>query len=174
MLPLKEEVTNRLPWLLQDLGFRITFHDYSYKAMGSSVVELQSDSLRLRFVRDRGPVYVEVAPLSDPERWLELKPLWAILTGHIADPELEGWGWFIRDNFAQLADVLGPRFPQTLQKFEQRQSENRAYLANRYPRPGLLRRFVALRHTTTFGALLMGPAGWAIAAALIVWETLVR
>jgi hypothetical protein len=174
MGPLKEEVTNRLPWLLRDLGFYVTFHDYSYKEMGGSVVELESDSLRLRFVRDRGPIYVEVASLSEPERWFELRALWAILTGQSADPELEGWGWFIRDHFAQLVEAFGPNFPHAIQEFERRQREARESLERRYPRPGLLRRFVALRYTTTAGALLMGPAGWVIAAMLILWETLVR
>ena len=40
--------------------------------MGDSVAELQSDSLRIRFIRDKSRIHVELASLSEPERWLEL------------------------------------------------------------------------------------------------------
>jgi hypothetical protein len=64
--PLKEELPRRLPWLFDELGFQTTFHDYSYKAMGSSVVELESNSLRVRFKNDRGSISIDVASLSEP------------------------------------------------------------------------------------------------------------
>ncbi len=172
--PLKEEVTSRLPWLFQDFGFRITYHDYSYKEMGNSVVELQSDSLRLRFVRNMGPVSVDVASLSEPERWLELRSFWAIIFGDGPDPELEGWGWFVRDHFAQLMDILGPKFPQAIQQYDQRKGEIREILASKRPRRTLGYRILALQHTSPVGALLMGPFGWVIATALIVWNTVIR
>lgn len=90
--PLKDALENRVPWLFQELGFRVTDHDYSYRQMGSSIAELQSDSLRIRFIRDRSVIQVELASHSEPERWLELGFLWYALTGHRPEPELEGWG----------------------------------------------------------------------------------
>ena len=70
--PLNDELPKRLPWLFEELGFRTTFHDYSYKAMGSSAVELESASLRVRFTNDRGRVALEVASLAEHDRWMEL------------------------------------------------------------------------------------------------------
>jgi len=172
--PLKEAVTSRLPWLFQDFGFRVTYHDFSYKEMGNSVVELQSDSLRLRFVRDRGPISVQVASLNEPERWIELRSFWAVLTGDGPDPELEGWGWFVRDHFSQLVELLGPKFPQSIQQYDQRQKEIRDIVASRYPRPRIGNRILALRYKSSLAALLMGPFGWIIAAALVVWNTVIR
>jgi len=61
---LKEELTNRLPWLFDDLGFRIGEHNYSYKQMGSSFAVLESSSLRVKFVNERGSIGVEVVSLS--------------------------------------------------------------------------------------------------------------
>src|SRR6266403_166307 len=103
---LREELIARFPWLF-DLGFRITEHDYSYNHMGSSFAELESDSLRVRFINDRGSIGVKVASLSEPERWMELGFLWLSLTGDRPSPELDGWAWFLRDHLPQLADALG-------------------------------------------------------------------
>jgi hypothetical protein len=118
--PLKEELENRVPWLFQDLGFRVTHHDYSDRHMGDSVAELQSDSLRIRFIRDKSRIQVELASLSEPERWLELGFLWYALTGHRPEPELEGLAWFLRDHLSALQDALGPGFSQTKQQFRAR------------------------------------------------------
>jgi hypothetical protein len=107
---LKEELTSRFPWLFDDLGFRISEHDYSYKAMGSSFAVLESGSLRVKFVNERGVIGVEVASLLEPERWMELGFLWLSLTGERPSPELEGWVWFRRDHLSEIAEALGPTF----------------------------------------------------------------
>ena len=73
----------------------------------------------------------------------------------------------------EIDDELKELF-DTIQEFERRQREAHESLERRYPRPRLGHRILALRNTSALGALLMGPAGWVIAAMLIVWETLVR
>ena len=163
--PLKEELENRVPWLFQDLGFRVTYHDYSDTHMGDSVAELQSDSLRIRFIRDKSRIYVELAALSEPERWLELGFLWYALTGVRPEPELEGLAWFLRDHFSELEDALGPKFPHTKDQFARRQEEKSEILARYLPRVTLAGR---LRHfkATPLGMLVMGPLGWIVAAGL--------
>jgi hypothetical protein len=162
--PLKEELENRVPWLFQDLGFRVTHHDYSDRHMGDSVAELQSDSLRIRFIRDKSRIQVELASLSEPERWLELGFLWYALTGHRPEPELEGLAWFLRDHLSELQDALGPGFSQTKQQFERGRKEVAKFLRYRPPVTlvGRLRHFKA----TPLGMLLMGPIGWIVAAGL--------
>jgi len=170
---LKEQIIERLPWLLDDLGFRITYHDYIDKAMGSSEVELESDLLRVRFSYDGTGIGVEAASLSEPDRWFNLGFLWYALTGDKPQPSLEGWAWFVRDHLAELAEALGPKLPQTKVEFERRQQESREILARHCPPAtlaGRIRRFKA----TPAGAMLMGPGGWMVAAALIVWEFLIR
>jgi hypothetical protein len=114
---IKEELINRFPWLFEDLGFLIVTHDFSHRVMGSSFVVLQSDSLRVRIVNERGSVYVELAPLEEPERWMELGFLWRALTGDRPDPSLDGWVWFLRDHLAQLTEALGSNFEKTKAAF---------------------------------------------------------
>jgi hypothetical protein len=165
--PLNEELQNRLPWLFHDLGLRITHHEYSHKQMGNSVVELESDSLRIRFIRDRSRIQVELASLSEPERWMDLGFLWYTLTGYRPEPELEGWAWFVRDHLGELADALGPKLSQTKQQFERKQEESREILARYRPRltpAGRIRHFKA----TPLGMMVMGPLGWIVAGGLIV------
>ena len=120
--PLKDEVERRLPWLLNELGFRITEGTYDYKAMGASLV-LESETMRLRFVRDRGPIYAEVASKADPERWFELGDLWRVLHGERPEPHLEAWAMFFRDHLGEFAQALGPKLGETLAVYESARQE---------------------------------------------------
>jgi hypothetical protein len=163
--PLKEELENRMPWLFEDLGFRVAYHDYSDQHMGDSVAELESPSFRVRFIRDKSRIQVEFASLSEPERWLELGFLWNALTGHRPEPELEGLAWFLRDHISELEDALGPGFSQTTQQFERSRIENSEILARYRPAVTLAGR---LRHfrASPLGMLVMGPLGWIVAVGL--------
>jgi len=171
--PLKETLENRVPWLFQELGFRVTHHDYSYQQMGNSVAELQSDSLRIRFIRDRSIIQVELASLSEPEKWLERGFLWYALTGHRPEPELEGWAWFLRDHVSELVEALGPEFPQTKQQVDRRREESRKSLARYVPPVTVVSR---LRHfkATPLGMMVMGPFGWIIATVMVALVFLTR
>jgi len=157
---IREYLLNRLPWLFNDLGFHITAHDYSYKAMGSSFAVLESTALRAKFVYDGSSTYVEVASLSDPDRWMELGFLWMSLTGDRPNPQLDGWAWFLRDRLAQLTQALGPDFEKTKAGFEDRVRES-AEIAERHTAP--------LRRSARLHTFLRGPLGWAVAAVLIIW-----
>ncbi len=105
--PLKTELEARIPWLFQSLDFHVTCQDYSPKHLGDSVAELQSGKLRLRFTRDRGTIQLEVASLSEPNRWMELGFLWYTITGYRPEPQLEGCAWFFREHLSELTDALG-------------------------------------------------------------------
>jgi hypothetical protein len=160
---LKEELTRRFPWLFEDLGFRVREHDFSYRHMGSSFAVLESDSLRVKFVNDRGSIGVEVAALSEPERWMELGFLWLSLTGDRPSPQLEGWAWFFRDHLAQIAEALGPNIEKTKADFAERERESKEIL-ERYVAP-----FRQSARRVRFSRVLMGPPGWIAAAFLLIW-----
>jgi hypothetical protein len=162
---LREELLARFPWLF-DLGFRITEHDYSYKAMGSSFAVLESDSFLMRFTNDRGSISVEVAALSEPERWMDLGVLWQSLTGDTPSPQLDGWAGFVRDHAAQLAEALGPGLEKTRLAFDKRQRE-REEIQTRYRSE--LRQNARARRYRKF---LKGPMGWIAAACLLIWVLL--
>lgn len=167
--PLKEQIENRLPWLFQDLGFRVTYSDYSPKYFGDSLVVIQSDSLRLRFVREKSMIGLALASLSEPDQWMELGFLWLTLTGDRPDPDLEGWAWFFREHLAELTDALGPRFAQTKLEYKRRDEEGRKLAARYIPAltwRGRLNRFRA----TTPGMIVMGPLGWIVVAGWMAWE----
>jgi hypothetical protein len=167
--PLRDEVNARLPWLAQNFGFRITNHDYSYKHMGDSFVDLRSDSVHLRFVRDRSSIGLRLASPKEPERWFEAGFLWFALTGVRPDPELEGWAWFFREHAESFAEALGPRFEETKGLYNVREKESVETLKRHLPPRTLVARLLRLRSTPLVGSLLMGPIGWVVAIALLVW-----
>jgi hypothetical protein len=159
---IREALIERFPWLLEELGFRIKEHDFSYKNMGSSFVVLESDSIRVMFVNDRGGIGVQVASLSDPGRWMDLGFLWQALTDDRPTPALEGWAWFLRDHISQIAEALGPNFEKTKAAFDERARESKE-ISDRYH--SLFRERV---RAARFRSFLIGPLGWIVAALLFI------
>ena len=100
-VPLKEQVIEKLPWLFEDLGFRVTWQEYSPKAFGDSLVELQYETLRLRFIRERGQIHAKLAPLSAPEEWWELSFLYEVIHREMPDP-LDAVASSVRSNYPAL------------------------------------------------------------------------
>ena len=66
-VPLKPLLAEKLPWLFEELGFRVTYSDYCPAQFGDSTVILDSACVRLRFVRDRGQIMIAFANLSEPD-----------------------------------------------------------------------------------------------------------
>lgn len=166
---LKEELTNRFPWLFDDLGFHVGAHDFSYKAMGSSFAVLESDVLRVRFLNERGFLYVEVASHAEPERWIDLSALWLCLTGERPSPELDGWAWFLRDHLSRITEALGPNYDATKRIFEHFLNQFAAVAATASASrsaASAVRRAARAARIRTF---VMGPVGWIAAALLLIW-----
>ncbi len=160
MGPLKDAILTKVPWLTQELGFQITAHGDGPKNMGSSFVELQSDRLKLRFERDRGPITLEVAALDRPEQWFWLNQLWVALQGVPPEPELEGWALFFRENRPAIEQSLGPNFEETKRAIAHLRDPRASTTGLQMPKLSplnLLRRIIA------------GPLGWVIAAILLGW-----
>ena len=168
--PLGEEVIARVPWLLKDHGFRITAQDYDYKSFGNSCVELQSDQIQLRFLRDRGLVYLDVAAPTEPKQWFELGSLWAALTGDRPEPQLEGWACFFRDHAPELAEAVGPRLSDTKAAWDRQVRKSQGAARLQTPRRSLTARLLNLR-SKPLVAFALGPLGWMVAAALLFWNS---
>ena len=159
--PIREEVSSRFPWLFDELQFRIVEDDYSPR-MGFSYVVLESDSLRVRFLHERHAIDVQVAPKSDPRRWIKLEFLWDVLTGDRPTPQLDGWAWFLRDHIRELAEALGPQLAATSEAVLRQERENQEALTQY--RASLQPTFMGIPRW-----FYRGPLGWIFAAAILVW-----
>lgn len=131
---LKEEMLERVPWLLEELGFRIVDERYDPQSFGNSLVTLESDSLRVRFVRDRGQVFADVASPSDPDRWWQLVYVCQLILGEFVQPgfELDDVAAFLRDNLAAVQERLGPRYSETKREVRRLQEERARRLLGPY------------------------------------------
>jgi hypothetical protein len=124
-VPLAELVSEKLPWLFRELGFRILESNYDANNFGDSLVVLQSDRIRLRFERDRGQVLVALGPLSEPRTWWGLISLCEVIRKESVEPrhKLDALGAILRENLPALAEALGPKLLETRQEIEKRQQE---------------------------------------------------
>jgi hypothetical protein len=163
MSPLAQQMSERLPWLFRDLGFRMVADSYDPKVFGDCVVSLESDVLKLRFVRERGKIFAELASLSAPEWWDLAIVLQAIQIDQEPRVDLEAVGASIRDHFPALTQALGPQYPQTKQEIE-RQLEKRRPALQPSAKPGLRKRI----QETAAGRLLIHVMGWAL-IGFVVW-----
>lgn len=163
MGPLKDAVCEKFPWLMSEFGFRVTRFHYDPGHMGSSFVEMESDSMRLRFVRDRGPVWIEVGARGSDRRF-DLGQLWVALHGVLPEPALDGWAWFFREHRAEIEELMGPKLGEATEAVDRIRRANAAAMRENAQRPEgqWIRRASARR-------FLIGPLGWIVAGALLVW-----
>lgn len=122
MSPLANEIVDKTPWLLSDLGFHIVSDQYSPEVFGNCLVVLNGPQLRLRMVRDRGQILAYLAAFADPDRWWDLDFVLEAISGHMPAPnfELEAVGGRLQANFPALVDALGPKLEQTRCELERR------------------------------------------------------
>jgi hypothetical protein len=159
-----QQVSEQLPWLFRDLGFRVVGDSYHPKSFGDCAVSLESDILKLRFSRERGKIFAEPAALSKPE-WWDLTLVLQAIQIDLPEPaiDLEAQGASIRDHFAALAKALGPQYPQTKQEIE-RQLEKRTPALRPFGKPGLQKRI----QNTAAGRLVIHVMAWVL-VGLVVW-----
>ena len=136
--PLKPVLAERLPWLFEDLGFRITYSDYSPASFGDSLVILDSDSIRLRFVRDRSQVMLDLAPRAQSEVWFDLFGLYEVIHNENIKPRytLNAVGDLLKQEFTGLVEALGPKLLETQREVERRRNERLRILGIR-PKLGI-------------------------------------
>jgi len=130
-------VTEQLPWLFQELGFRIVEDRFDPKeGFGNSIVKLESANFRVLLSRDRGQILADVAAHSDPETWWNLEHVCEIISGQSINPdfELSAAATLLRNNVSALADYLGPKFPETKRELERRAAERTLAWLRRFSR----------------------------------------
>jgi len=122
MNPLIEEIHDSIPWILNELRFRIVQDSYAPEAFGNCVVVLNGPQFRLRLVRDRGQILADLAPLIDPEKWWNLVFLLEVIHGKMPEPEfgLVAVAYRVRDNLLALVEAMGPRWTETRRELERR------------------------------------------------------
>jgi hypothetical protein len=163
-LSIDEELQRQFPWFFEELGFQVI----SRNGPGSEAI-LQSDALRLRAARDWREATLTIASLSEPDEWLDPGFLWYSLTDDRPNFHLIGQAWFLRLHGKELEEALGPQIAATKLKHGEKLEISRqlgaARLAEMRPRS-----VIWPLSNPLVGRILMGPIGWLVAFALIVWR----
>jgi hypothetical protein len=163
--PLVKKIQERLPWLFVEYGFRIVDYSYHPQSFGNCIVTLESESLRLRFVRDRGLCIAELASRGDSEKSYELGFFLLTIQGERPDIGFEGTAFLLKDNWPAIIEALGPKLTETKQKYERREQQSKEAFA-RWQKPikltprgriNMLKRTAAGRVCSMYFALLRPP-----------------
>lgn len=124
-ISLKQEMMQSLPRLPEELGLRFVEDLYLPEHAGDSYVTLQCSGLLVRFVRDRGQVWVEVAPATAPTSWWPVTFVLEALQGKTPQVQfnLQAAASLLRDHFSELEHALGSRLSETQREMERLKAE---------------------------------------------------
>lgn len=167
---LKDQILFELPFLFSEGGFHIVSTDAS-PWFGDGSVVMSSSHVRLRFVRERGTLSLEIGPSDDKEAWWDLALVLEVITGGSPtfDITLQGIGAQLRQNLAVLNTALGQDLRKTRQEIER-------LLADRHPAPpqaGLHDGGVCGSIPTRPIWLLLRVVMW-VALAFVTWRVFSR
>jgi hypothetical protein len=135
--PIKDEVKEQLPWLFENLSFRIVEDAYEPDSFGNSFVTLESFSLRIRFVRDRSEVSAEVASRTDPGIWWNLEDVCELVSGKtIGAPfDLSTAGGLLKAYFPVLSVALGEKYSESKRELQLRAEKRKQETIKRLSGP---------------------------------------
>ena len=129
MSPLGEQIVSELPWLCRDLGFTMTYDSYEPKSFGDCLVILASERLRLRLVKDRGQILMDVATPAQPEAWHNLFFVLEALGREVTPAfDLGTVGSLLKGNYDEILVALGPKLTETERELARLTQERMARL----------------------------------------------
>ncbi len=67
-------IQNHLPYLFRQYGFNVIHQEYYPEHSGNALVVLQARDARVRFIYERGQVFIDVGPLTAPQEWKDSTP----------------------------------------------------------------------------------------------------
>jgi hypothetical protein len=131
---LKDEVVSQLPWLFKVVEFRIVEERHEPESFGNSFVILESSELRIRFIRDRGQIFADVASCIEPEQWWNLIYNCELLKSPACEPGCDLWSvaTLLRRHLPEVLELLGPKFPETKRELERRAEGREQALRSRF------------------------------------------
>ncbi len=134
--PILQEVTDHLPWLFEEFGFRVIEDGFEPQIFGNSFVTLASPFLRVRLVRDRGQVAAEVAACCDPTVWWDLEHVCELISGRSVEPgfDLLHLAVLLRNHLPELSNHLGPNYAETKCELERLAEERKKTFKGRIAR----------------------------------------
>jgi hypothetical protein len=134
-VPLRNEVVMQLPWLFDELGFRILEEGHDRESFGNSFVTLGSPSVYLRFIRDRGQIFGEIASHTEPNAWWDLHWISELIPGSSYPlPELIPVATLIRSNFSLLSEYFGSKYHETKRELWRREEQRKKEGLRRFGR----------------------------------------
>lgn len=125
-----EEIKPFFSALLDEHGFQLVSESFEPAHFGNGALVLQSEDLRLGFVRDRGQVFAEVGPSGQTDDdWHQLQRVMEFLQRHdspAADPRraagLDELGVWLKENYeavrALFREDAYPSARDALRRFE--------------------------------------------------------
>ena len=156
---LRTAVASQLPWLTCDLGFQLIHSESNPRSFGDSLVVFQSGSMLVRFILERGGLFLELAP-SGSNEWWDL----TLLCGNSAntyppstpkESQLDDLEALFRQNFSQLDRALGPDLAETRLKIAKMRRPSEAQAT-------------PTAESTPLGRLSVRLLGWSV-VLLIAW-----
>jgi hypothetical protein len=135
----EESVRRQMKFLFERFGATTISNDYFPDAFGNAILIVETKTLRLRVVRDRDEVRVDVAPSGNPTDWVDSAFALAAIEAESAnysfslDRAITSIARHLDPKFEALQDAFTPdRYPDTREKIMQIAELERAKAVGRF------------------------------------------
>jgi hypothetical protein len=105
---LEDSINTHFSALLKNKGFRIIAEDHSDERFGNAFMDVESPEFRLRFVSDRGQVFVEIGSNTPDNKWLELRVVRSLVLDRdlLQIEEYNELALFLEQHYSTLAAMF--------------------------------------------------------------------
>lgn len=142
MLDLEQSIPRLLresaPWVFEELEFRVV-HDEPVliRSFGNTYCILENALIGLKFTRDRGEVFLEIAFTTDRSHWWQLSDVFAVLVGveRVPDRSIIGITTDLRKIYKLLIGRIEASEHEVKSAIQVREAERAASNLRRYQAP---------------------------------------
>ncbi len=121
-MPKLEDIINtHFSALLKNKGFKIIAEDHEYDGFGNAFIDFESSEFKLRFVSDRGQVFVEIGPNTPDNKWFDLRSIRGIVLDKDILPldEYNELALFLEQHYSTLATMFNSQnIAETIQRYK--------------------------------------------------------
>jgi hypothetical protein len=110
----EEEVLKAFAFLSSTPGARIVRSDYDAEAFGNAIIELETDKLRVRVVRDRSVISVDLAPVGYGD-WFDEEVVLQSVGAHV---EAKSLNRIMNRGLKGAAKAIAPNVDAIVRRFE--------------------------------------------------------
>lgn len=118
---LEDIISTHFSSLLKNRGFKLIAEEHSDERFGNAFMDFESPEFRLRFVSDRGQVFVDIGSSTPNNKWFELRFVRSLVLGKytLQIEQYKELALFLEQYYTTLATMFNSQnIAETIQRLK--------------------------------------------------------